>query len=114
MGKYKVPTEGGSGGKRGHSNMEHWTHTEELKDASRKHRRRNDKNEIKLELNLKTYLLKHPEENLTIVMVTDEVMEAGTYFYMGEGEMEESEIIELLKRDFPDHPVALHFMFDDT
>jgi len=44
----------------------------------------------------------------------DEVMEAGTYFYMGEGEMEESEIIELLKRDFPDHPVALHFMFDDT
>ena len=45
MGNYKGPTEGGSGGKRGHSSMEHWTHTEELKDSSRKHRRKEDKEE---------------------------------------------------------------------
>ena len=46
MGKYKGPTEGGSGGKRGHSGMEHWTHTEELKDTSCKHRRKEDKKEV--------------------------------------------------------------------
>ena len=46
MGKYKGPAEGGSGGKRGHSGMEHWTNTEELKDSSRKHRRKEDKNEV--------------------------------------------------------------------
>jgi hypothetical protein len=38
----KIPTEGGSGGGRGHSNMEHHLHTEEIKDAARKRRRRND------------------------------------------------------------------------
>lgn len=31
--------EGGSGGKRGHSNMDHWMTTEETKDAARKRRR---------------------------------------------------------------------------
>ena len=46
MGVYKGPTEGGSGGKRGHSNMEHWTYTEELKESSRKQRRKEDKKEI--------------------------------------------------------------------
>ena len=35
MSTYKGPTEGGSGGKRGHSNMEHWTTTEELKESSK-------------------------------------------------------------------------------
>jgi hypothetical protein len=45
MGKYKGPTEGGSGGKRGHSGMEHWTESEEVKEASRKHRRKNDRKE---------------------------------------------------------------------
>jgi len=39
----KGPTEGGSGGKRGHSNMEHWTYTEEIKESSKKHRRKEDK-----------------------------------------------------------------------
>jgi hypothetical protein len=32
--------EGGSGGKRGHSNMAHWDYTEEIKKRSRKARRR--------------------------------------------------------------------------
>jgi len=45
MGQYKGPTEGGSGGKRGHSGMEHWTDTEVLKDSSRKHRRKEDRKE---------------------------------------------------------------------
>jgi hypothetical protein len=31
--------EGGSGGKRGHSNMTHWDYTEEIKRRSRKARR---------------------------------------------------------------------------
>jgi hypothetical protein len=31
---------GGSGGKRGHSNMAHWEYTEEIKQRSRKARRR--------------------------------------------------------------------------
>lgn len=39
MANSKRPTEGGSGGKRGHSNMEHWTYTEELKETSKIQRR---------------------------------------------------------------------------
>jgi hypothetical protein len=35
--------EGGSGDKRGHSNMTHWDYTEEIKRRSRKARRRVDK-----------------------------------------------------------------------
>lgn len=46
MGSLKnVPTEGGSGGKRGHSNMEHWAHTDEIKDAARIQRRHRDRAE---------------------------------------------------------------------
>jgi len=41
----KDPTEGGSGGKRGHSNMEHWGYTEEVKDNSKSQRRIDDKSE---------------------------------------------------------------------
>jgi hypothetical protein len=36
-GKFK--TEGGQGGKRGHSNMTHWNYTEEIKRRSKKRRR---------------------------------------------------------------------------
>ena len=43
MGNHKGPTEGGSGGKRGHSSMEHWTDTAELKASSKVHRRMNDR-----------------------------------------------------------------------
>ena len=43
MGIPKGPTEGGSGGKRGHSNMEHWGYTDEVKNAARKRRRVEDK-----------------------------------------------------------------------
>ncbi len=32
---YKGPTEGGSDGKRGHSGMEHWVKTKEIKDSIR-------------------------------------------------------------------------------
>ena len=42
MGTKKIPSEGGSGGGRGHSNMEHCLHTEEIKDSARKRRRRDD------------------------------------------------------------------------
>lgn len=35
-------TEGGSGGRRGHSNMCHWDKTEIVKDESKKARRRAD------------------------------------------------------------------------
>lgn len=39
----KLPSEGGSGGARGHSNMEHWVHTAEIKDGARTRRRRDDR-----------------------------------------------------------------------
>jgi hypothetical protein len=39
MGLLKGKTEGGSGGKRGHSNMNHWVFTDEIKLASKKRRR---------------------------------------------------------------------------
>ena len=42
----KVPSEGGSGGKRGHSSMEHWAYTEEIKDAARRTRRQDDLAEV--------------------------------------------------------------------
>jgi hypothetical protein len=35
----KHKTEGGQGGKRGHSGMDHWATTEEIKDATRRARR---------------------------------------------------------------------------
>lgn len=35
----KVKVDGGSGGRRGHSNMTHWTTTEEIKVATKKARR---------------------------------------------------------------------------
>ena len=54
MGQHKGPTEGGSGGKRGHSGMEHWTDTEELKDSSRKHRRKEDRKEAEQGIQDKT------------------------------------------------------------
>ena len=41
------PTEGGSGGRRGHSNMEHYQHTAEIKEGNR-HRRRIEDNEVVL------------------------------------------------------------------
>lgn len=47
MGVYKGPTEGGSGGRRGHSNMEHWGFTDEVKEAARRRRRLEDKSEVK-------------------------------------------------------------------
>ncbi len=50
MSTMKGPTEGGSGGKRGHSNMEHWVTTEEIKESSKIRRRNNQKKEIDKEL----------------------------------------------------------------
>lgn len=45
MGSQKIKkTEGGAGGRRGHSNMEHWEHTEEIKRAAKIQRRIADKN----------------------------------------------------------------------
>jgi hypothetical protein len=53
MGILKGPSEGGSGGKRGHSGMEHWGFTEEVKQAARKRRRLDDKKVVRDELNTK-------------------------------------------------------------
>jgi hypothetical protein len=39
-------TEGGQGGKRGHSRMDHWDHTERIKNTLKKVRRRQGKKEI--------------------------------------------------------------------
>jgi hypothetical protein len=50
MGILKGKTEGGSGGKRGHSGMDHWVTTEEIKTASRKRRRLEAKKLIAKEL----------------------------------------------------------------
>ena len=47
MGVFKGPTEGGSGGRRGHSGMEHWGFTDEVKEASRRRRRLEDKQEVR-------------------------------------------------------------------
>jgi hypothetical protein len=46
MGSYKTPSEGGSGGRRGHSNMEHWTDTDEVKAGARLRRRQEDKSTV--------------------------------------------------------------------
>jgi hypothetical protein len=43
----KIPSEGGSGGKRGHSAMEHWSFTAEIKDAARIRRRIGDRETAK-------------------------------------------------------------------
>ena len=50
MSTMKGPTVGGSGGKRGHSNMEHWVYSEELKESSKIRRRNNAKKEIRNEI----------------------------------------------------------------
>ena len=46
MANLKVANRGGQGGGLGHSNMEHWTYTEEVKQAARKKRRTDAKNAI--------------------------------------------------------------------
>ena len=43
MGLKKIRSEGGTGGKRGHSNMTHWAYTHEIKIAARSRRRADDK-----------------------------------------------------------------------
>ena len=43
----KVKSEGGSGGKRGHSGMEHWAFTDEIKSAARRQRRITDRAEAR-------------------------------------------------------------------
>lgn len=43
MSTFKGPSEGGSGGKRGHRNMEHWGFNDEVKDAARARRRLDDR-----------------------------------------------------------------------
>ena len=50
MSNENIPSEGGSGGKRGHSNMEHGHTTDEIKESSRSRRRIEDKKIIKEQL----------------------------------------------------------------
>ena len=60
MANYKGRTEGGSGGKKGHSNMAHWTHTEELKDAANRRRRRDNVRAAREGVEETPYNPKHP------------------------------------------------------
>lgn len=46
MANYNGPTEGGSGGRRGHSNMEHFVYSSEIKESSRKQRRIDDRESL--------------------------------------------------------------------
>ena len=46
MGILKGKTDAGQGGKRGHSNMDHWVFNDEIKEASRKRRRIDAKKEV--------------------------------------------------------------------
>ena len=50
MSNPKGPSEGGSGGKRGHSNMEHWGYSDEVKQAAAVQRRQDDKQSVVLGL----------------------------------------------------------------
>ena len=46
MGTLKGKPDAGQGGKRGHSNMDHWVFNEEIKEAARKRRRISAKIEV--------------------------------------------------------------------
>ena len=46
MGLGRGPTEGGSGGKRGHSGMEHWGFADEVKEVAKKRRRIADEDAV--------------------------------------------------------------------
>lgn len=69
MGILKGKPDAGQGGKRGHSNMDHWVFTEEIKEASRKRRR------IVAKAEITEGLAEHetaPENNLDLSKTTDE------------------------------------------
>jgi len=63
-------TEGGQGGKRGHSNMEHWDYTEAIKEATRRRRRALSKRIIESELD--DYLNNDEEFVIIYVSLLDE------------------------------------------
>jgi len=46
----KGKSDAGQGGKRGHSNQDHWDFTEAIKEAARKQRRLDAKKEVRKEL----------------------------------------------------------------
>ena len=48
--RYRRRSEGGSGGRRGHSAMEHWEPTKEVKDWARLIRRRADRFEAEAQI----------------------------------------------------------------
>ena len=50
MANEKVRRPAGQGGKLGHSNMTHWTYTEEIKKSYKKYKRREGKKLIRKEL----------------------------------------------------------------
>jgi hypothetical protein len=54
MGLKKGPSEGGSGGKLGHSGMEHWGYTDEVKETARRRRRIEDKEVVQEQENDET------------------------------------------------------------
>jgi hypothetical protein len=46
----KGKADAGQGGKRGHSNQDHWVFTEEIKEAARKQRRLDARKDVRREL----------------------------------------------------------------
>ena len=52
----KGVADAGQGGKRGHSNMDHWEFNDEIKEAARKRRRLNAKSEVQLGLAERAHL----------------------------------------------------------
>lgn len=56
-------TRGGQGGKKGHSNMTHWTGTEEIKRANKKHLRQDAKRESTQEIDDKAAEERYTREN---------------------------------------------------
>jgi len=52
----KVKSEGGQGGKRGHSNMSHWFKTAQIKRAAKRGRRVDDRRTVREEIGIPAFL----------------------------------------------------------
>ncbi|MDX2220603.1 MAG: hypothetical protein SF172_16415 [Burkholderiales bacterium] len=58
----KLKSEGGAGGKRGHSNMDHWAFTDEIKSAAKSRRRIEGKQSA--QAGVAEYLVAQPSTSL--------------------------------------------------
>jgi hypothetical protein len=60
---------------------------------------------------LRTFLVEHPEENLTLAIISNEGFPCREYFYCMKGEVDEAQISEILKVKFPSYPqnIVCHY-----